>query len=221
MQDALESIFGPAAGLIGFAVLIVLFLPKVIVWWRGVRARRREAHSTHRPRILGCRSLHLPVSPEAVSVPVHPTYGEAIMRLECAKLHIFGMFFLSCLPIGIASLIPEGHYSLRLLFLLIGIPLVLLGIYSLLNLGNHVIFYRTGMEARLAWRRFGADYNTIVSFRQHHSSMLLRLDDDRLITLNGIHYRDGVQRIKSAFDHLGERTMMNAAEAQKWKEYEV
>ena len=56
MQSILENLFGgPVAGLVGFLLMLVMFMPKVIKWYKARRAKKNEV--TEKPKTYGARYL--------------------------------------------------------------------------------------------------------------------------------------------------------------------
>ena len=209
--------FGPGVGLIGFAVMFIILFPKIRARWRGFRARQRGPVDC-RERITGERELGIAASEAVREASEHPEYGKP---LEMMSPYIVGILIESicwCIPLLLTVLfVPAGQFGLRMMCLCVSGFLALIGLFVLAHLSDRVIFYRTGVEIRLRFHREYVDYNSIVSFTERPplipwmaSSVILHLDDDRILVLDGFYLTRG-RRLKSLFAALPQRITHNAA----------
>ena len=217
MQEALESIFGPGVGLIGFVIMFIILWPKIRARWRGFRARQKGPVDC-RERRVGLRALELPAEEAASRLSSHPEHGAPVDLMTADYPMILLETICWCLPLaGTLLFISPGQYSLRMLCLVVSIFLAFVGILNLMHLGDKVAFYRTGAVIRLKFKKLSLDYNSIVSFTERTPlipwlapGVILHLDDDRLVVLDGFYLTRG-RRLKPLLSALPERISHSAA----------
>lgn len=221
MQEALKSIFGPAAGLFGILFFLIVLMPKFVVRWRGFKARRIEKRSAPE-RDLGSRSLNMDACPDVAGMDPHVVHGVAIASFSCCALAVLlesACWILPC--VAIFYLVPDDIYSRKLALSCIAVFLGIVGILTLRHLGDHVTFYRTGCTGQLKGKRFNVDYNAIVSYTKRRSlipglseSIIVHLNDGELIVFESMYLKSG-RKLSAIFSHLGERIIHNASEEKK------
>lgn len=222
MQSALESLFGPAAGLIGLAVMAIMLVPKFVVRWRGFRQRKRESSERRANVAQGSRVVLLSAQSSARGLSDHPTHGEPIARFSSARAVVIATASLCMLPfIAVLLFSPSGQLNLRIILLIITIPIGFMGLFSCTHLGDTLTFYKSGVVGKLGLKRIDLDYNSIVSYVERSAlipfrppSMIARLDDDQLIVFDGNHFIAG-EKIRDIFTHLDKRVIRCAADEQK------
>ena len=222
MQSALESLFGPAAGLIGLAVMAIMLVPKFIVRWRGFRQRKRESGERRSTVALGSRAVLLCAQSSVRGISDHPTHGEPIAHFTCARAVIIVTACICLLPlIAVLLFSPSGQLNLKIILLIITIPIGLIGLFSCAHLGDTLTFYKTGVTGKLGFKRIDLDYNSIVSYVERSAlipfrppSIIARLDDDQLLVFDGNHFKDG-SKIRGIFSNLDKRVIRCAADEQK------
>ncbi|MBR4986187.1 MAG: hypothetical protein IKY83_10680 [Proteobacteria bacterium] len=218
MQEVLNSLFGPATGLIGMALLVIMLLPKIVVRVRGRRARRRSP-SQSRPKQLGLRRMALEAQSGVEGIGAHADHGEALAVLRGSRIRPIVELFLCVVPlIAVLMLVPEGRFSLRMILLVVTVPLALMGLLSLRHLWDRVVFYRTGFVGRLSLKNVSHDYNEICEVTERKgmipntaSSYILHLDDGSVMELDGGYLEDG-RRLKRFWGSLDARVVVNASE---------
>lgn len=220
MQNALENLLGPAAGLIGLLVFLALWAPKFAVKWRGYRAQKAEKKRMPREHDAS-RSLVL--APEGVSdIEDHAMHGRAIRIFRSSKRRALGVCLLLCLPLAAAYFcIPAGYMSIRSICLIAGLFFAILGALSLRHLGDCAIFYKTGAVWRSNGKRHDIDYNAIVSVTKRKALMpgaagiaVVHFGDGSISVLDGF-YMQGGSGIGEIFDHLTQRCIRSRAEELK------
>lgn len=222
MQSALESLFGPAAGLIGLAVMAIMLVPKFVVRWRGFRQRKRESSERRTTVALGSRVVLLNAQSSVRGLSDHPTHGEPIAHFACARAVIIATACVCLLPLLAVFLFsPSGQLNLRIILLIITIPIGIAGLFSCIHLGDSLTFYKSGVVGKLGMKRIDLDYNSIVSYVERSAlipfrppSIIARLEDDQLIVFDGNHFADGA-KIRKIFSNLDKRVIRCAADEQK------
>ena len=161
MQKALESFLGPAAGLIGLFIFILIWTPKLVVKWRGSRARKAEQAKM---KLVHDASRSLVLEPQGVDdIEDHIMHGRAIRSFKTAKSRAIIICLALCLPLAlIYFLVPAGYMSMRVYLLIAGTFFAFLGLMTLRHLGDSATFYKTGAVWRTNGKRYDIDYNTIV-----------------------------------------------------------
>ncbi len=218
MQEALESIFGPGVGLIGFVVMAIIILPKFLVRWRGFRARQKGPVDC-RPRQTGLRAIHIEPFPEAESYEAHPDHGRTMAVFSANRLVILLETIGWLLPLlAVIIFVPSGHQSLRVISLCAAIPIACIGLFSLSHLGDKLIFYQTGAVFRIKFGKSSIDYNSIYSMTERKSMIpglastyILHMDDEKLIALDGSILKQG-HSLKPLFRSLDARVRSSASE---------
>ena len=141
-QEALSDLFGPGVGLVGFAVMLALFLPKLVKWMRSRRAKR-EAREAQKPKPMGMRSMQIEPSAAAESIPDHPDHGQALECFKPDRVAILLQILCWILPLAaVLIFVSPGHRSLFAIMLPASIPLALIGLFGLSHLNDHITFYR-------------------------------------------------------------------------------
>ena len=218
MQEVLNSLFGPATGLIGMALLVIMLLPKFVVRWRGRQARKQNP-SQSCPKPKGLRALEMEAFSGSASVASDAVHGEALAVLRGLKMRPLLDLILYVGPLVLVLLfVPEGHFSLRMMLLVVTIPVALMGVAGLRHLGDAITFYRTGVCGRLGMKRVDIDYNEIIEVTERKSmfaffapSYILHLDNGDVLEFNGGYFEDG-RRLKRILGSLGTRIVVNASE---------
>lgn len=218
MQEVLNSLFGPATGLIGMALLVIMLLPKFVVRWRGRQARKQNP-SQSRPKPKGLRALEMDALSGSESVSADAAHGEALAVLRGLRMRpLIDLILYVCPLVLVLLFVPEGHFSLRMMLLIVTIPVALMGLSGLRHVGDAITFYKTGVCGRLGLKRVDIDYNEIIEVTERKSmvaflapSYILHLDDGRVLEFNGGYFEDG-RRLKRIFGSLGARIVVNASE---------
>ena len=218
-QEALSDLFGPGVGLVGFAVMIVLFLPKFIRWRRSRRAKR-EAQAAQKPKPMGMRSMQMDPSECAKTMMDHPDHGQAIEYFSADKLAILLQVLCWILPlVAVVIFVSPSHRSLFAVMLIATIPLALIGLFGLKRLTNHITFYRTGMAGKIAGKPISIDYNAICETHKRSALLpwmapayLLHLDDNQIVTIDATEYRCDKKRPAQLISSLSPRIISSAAE---------
>lgn len=222
MQDALENLFGPAAGLIGLVVFMLMWAPKFVVKWRGARAKKLEKARMKR-EFDASRSLVL--EPKGVEGEEdHVMHGRAVRKFRAAITRTLVLALVLCMPLAaVMVFVPEGYRSLRFILIAIGGFLALLGLLMLRHLGDCAIFYKTGAEWRISGKRYDIDYNSIIDVSPRSfwipgrwDSAIVRFNDGGLVFLDGL-YLTGEGTLPEVFQHLTERKIRSAADEHKRK----
>ena len=218
-QEALSDLFGPGVGLVGFAVMIVLFLPKFIRWRRSRRAKR-EAKAAQKPKPMGMRSMQMAPTEAAKKLFDHPNHGEAIEYFAADKPAILLQVVCWILPlIGVVIFVSPSHRGLFAVTLIVTIPLALIGLFGLKRLTNHITFYRTGMTGKIGGKSISIDYNAICETRKRAAILpwmaptyLLHLDDNQIVTIDATEYQCDKKRPAQLMASLSPRIISSAAE---------
>ena len=219
MNGIFERLFGSSvAGLIGFGLMIVMFLPKIISWYKARRAKKKE--NTEKPHGYGARFLKHEMNvlgAEKSSASEHPEFGEAVAELKSDKAAIITFVAVFFIPmIAALSLILSSDRNYGIL-LIIAIFIACWGMRYLLCLRDHIVFYRTGFAGYLNGLKVAVDYNAI--FEHHERSALLpwmaptylmRLEDNRLIVIDGTFFKLGKSLPKKLLNHLSPRVSSQA-----------
>ncbi|MBQ1926241.1 MAG: hypothetical protein II180_09000 [Proteobacteria bacterium] len=218
MQEVLNSLFGPATGLIGMALLVIMLLPKFVVRWRGRNARKRTPVQ-ERLKPKGLRALEMEPWASCKDIAAHETHGETFAALKGLVFRPLIELIVCVAPLVLVILfVPAGQFSLRVILFVVTIPLALMGLLSLKHLGDSVVFYKTGFCGRIGMKRVDHDYNEIIEVTERKamipglaSSYILHLDDGHVMDVNGGYFADG-RRLKRIFGSLGTRVVVNASE---------
>lgn len=217
MQEALESLFGPGVGLIGFFVMLIIMAPKIRNYWRGFRSRQKGPADC-RTRITGQRVLPLAPNISAQNLPKHPEHGEPVdlMTANIPIVLVETLIWLSPLILTLCC-IPQGYYSLKTLCLVVSTIIALFGVLQFLHLFDRVAFYKTGAVIRTALKKRSIDYNAILSYTERNalipwrpSAFILHLDDNQLLVIEGANLKNG-RHLKDIFRALPARIAHNAA----------
>lgn len=220
MQQALESLLGPAAGLIGLFVLILVWTPKFVVKWRGSRARACEKVQMKR---VHDASRSLVLAPKDVgNVDDHVMHGRAIRSFKTAKMRALLVCLALCLPVVLTLLlVPAGYMSMRAYLLIAGTFFALLGLSTLRHLNDTATFYKTGAVWRTNGKRYDVDYNDIVEVSSRNSlipgaagMLVVHFVDGSLAVLDGFYLHNG-RELSDIFEHLTERHIRSAADEHK------
>ncbi|MBO4351739.1 MAG: hypothetical protein J6A01_12470 [Proteobacteria bacterium] len=223
MQKALESIFGPEIlGLVGFAVMLLIFVPKVVRHYRGVRSHKKDPANKRTP-VLGLRAMTADPTESAASIDVHPDHGEALAFLRTDYKAILFESILWIVPlIAVFIAVPAGQRSLLTVLLVPTGIFAFIGLYHLIHLGDQVIFYRTGAILRHKLHKTMLDYNAICEITERKPlfpwmapSYILHLEDDNIIDLDGTNYIDGRKQLKRLLHSLDARVIRSAADETK------
>lgn len=214
MMEVLESFFGPGVGLIGFAVMVAMILPKFIVRWRGFRARRRGSDS-HIDTRLDERELTL--DGEKPTLEPHARFGEARLDLQGRSRFLFVCGFLWIVPLLFALLMPAS-WDIRNPTLICAVPLACLGLWRLRHVFDHTVFYRTGFVQQIGFKCREIDYNAVVGYRKrasvfpdHASTYIFLIEDESPIIFDGNAYFDGGKKVASVIKGLAPRKIKNSA----------
>lgn len=223
MQKALESIFGPEIlGLVGFAVMLLIFIPKVVRHYRGVHSHKKDP-ANKRPQVLGLRAMKAEPSSEAALMDEHPDHGNALAILRTDYKAILFESLLWIVPlIVVLFAVPSGQRSLLTVLLVPTGIFACIGLYHLLHLGDRIIFYRTGAIMHHKLQKKMLDYNAICEITERKPlfpwmapSYILHLEDDKIIDLDGTNYIDGRNQLKRLLDSLDARIIRSAADETK------
>ncbi|MBQ1890198.1 MAG: hypothetical protein II160_05805 [Selenomonas sp.] len=218
-QEALSDLFGPGVGLVGFAVMLALFLPKLVKWMRSRRAKR-EAREAQKPKPMGMRSMQIEPSAAAESIPDHPDHGQALECFKPDRVAILLQILCWILPLAaVLIFVSPGHRSLFAIMLAASIPLALIGLFGLSHLNDHITFYRTGMTGKINGKPLSVDYNAICETNKRSALLpwmaptyLLHLDDNQIVTIDATAYRCSKKRPAQLMAALAPRIISSAAE---------
>ncbi|GEM_PF-3178168 len=223
MQKALESFFGPEIlGLVGFAIMLLIFIPKVVRHYRGVRSYKKDP-SNNRPQIFGLRAMTAEPAETAASIDPHPDHGDAIAFLHTDYKAIIFESILWIVPIIVVlATVPAGQRSLLTVLLVPTGIFAFIGLFNLIHLRDSVIFYKTGAILRHKLHKRILDYNTICEITERKPlfpwmapSYILHLEDDKIIDLDGTNYVDGRKQLKRLLNSLDARVIRSAADETK------
>lgn len=220
MQDALESLFGPGVGLLGFAVMIFLFAPKVMAWRKKRRTKKQEAQEAQQQRDLGMRAMRMAPSQRVTTSLPHPVHGEAIDTIGPDKKSVFLASISWICPCILALwIVPQGEVSLRAAVTIGSVFLVFIGAMTLLHIHDHIQFYRTGMIGTIRGKSFTMDYNTICDVTRRPALLpwmaptyLLHLDNNQLMAIDVSYLSCSHDRIDQLLKTLAPRVIANAAQ---------
>ena len=211
MQKALESFLGPAAGLIGLFIFILIWTPKLVVKWRGSRARKAEQAKM---KLVHDASRSLVLEPQGVDdIEDHIMHGRAIRSFKTAKSRAIIICLALCLPLAlIYFLVPAGYMSMRVYLLIAGTFFAFLGLMTLRHLGDSATFYKTGAVRRT---------NTIVDVTTRSALIpgaaglsVVHFVDGSLAVLDGFYMHNG-RALNDVFEHLTERRIRSAADENR------
>ncbi len=218
MQEALESIFGPGIGLVGFVVMAIIIIPKFLTRWRGFSARKKGPVDC-RERIEGQRRIHLDMNTAVKGIADHPKHGKPLDILTSDWKPIIIETVCWLLPLLLILLfVPAGHHSVRTVALVMAIPMAIVGFITLAHLHDRVIFYETGCDITVKFSSKSIDYNSLCSMTERKpmipwmaASYILHLDDAHLVVLDGTYLKRGRQ-LKAILKSLDKRILTNAAQ---------
>ncbi len=220
MQKALESFLGPAAGLVGLFIFILIWTPKFVVKWRGSRARKAEQAKM---KLVHDASRSLVLEPQGVDdIEDHIMHGRAIRSFKTAKSRAIIICLALCLPLAlIYFLVPVGYMSMRVYLLIAGTFFAFLGLMTLRHLGDSATFYKTGAVWRTNGKRYDIDYNTIVDVTTRSALIpgaaglsVVHFVDGSLAVLDGFYMHNG-RALNDVFEHLTERRIRSAADENR------
>ena len=209
MEEALQSIFGPWVSLIGFGVMILMFAPKVVAWWK-----RKKAHATSKDdvpnveletRVLSCGG-------EKPALPAHPRFGEAAASLRPRRKIIAAQSAAWFLPLIVNLLLPPS-VEMRAPLLLLTLPLVFVGIWGMRHLCDSAVFYRTGFTVHEFLSTREIDYNAVTSVRKRTdmnglaSAFILRIYHDSPVSFECRRFFDGARTVARVIHGLPERSV--------------
>ena len=120
MNGIFEQLFGSAAaGLIGFGLMIVMFMPKVIKWYKDRRAKKKNP--SEKPHGYGARLLKHDIifnKNEITKASEHPEFGDAVAELRPDKRAIVILVMMWLLPLFIVLyliLTSDKNYGVLLI----------------------------------------------------------------------------------------------------------
>ena len=215
MKDALESLFGPGVGLIGFAIMVAMILPKFIVRWRGFRARQRGADIHVADNKLEERELDW--KENGLSLAASDRFGEACAELRSRSRYLFLCGLLWIVPLLLNLLMPLS-WAFRPAFFVCTIPCACMGLWQLRHVFDHTVFYRTGFVQQIGFRYREIDYNAVVGYRKRASvfpdrpsTYIFLIEDESPVVFEGNAYFDGGKIVASVIKNLAPRKIKNAA----------
>ena len=199
MNNMLENIFGSsAAGLIGFGLMIVMFMPKVIKWYKDRRVKKKEAAAHN----SGYGARYLKYVPESASrhaatgLQDHPEFGEALVVLKSDVKTIIGLTVVWCLPLILVLLLVPPRETIFGVLFIITVFFAVIGLYHLFHLGDKVVFYKTGLVGSFNGTKMSVDYNSIYDYFERPAllpwmapTQVMRLEDKRLLVLDGRYFK--------------------------------
>lgn len=219
MMNVWESLFGPGVGLIGFAVMVVMIVPKFIVRWRGFRARRRGAEIHVAENQLEDRELTWP--DKITSLEPHARFGEACAELRTKSRYVFVCALLWILPLLLNLLIPIT-WSMRTPAFICTVPFACLGLWKMRHVFDHTVFYRTGFVQHLGFRYREIDYNAVVGYRkrasffaEHPPTYIFLIEDESPAIFDGNTYVDGGKMIDGVLRGLAPRQIKKRIQVPK------
>ena len=215
MKDALESLFGPGVGLIGFAIMVAMILPKFIVRWRGFRARQRGAEIHVADNQLEERELGW--KDTRITLAANDRFGEACAELRSRSRYLFIYGLLWIVPLLLNFLMPLS-WSFRPAFFVCTIPCACFGLWQLRHVFDHTVFYRTGFIQKIGFKYREIDYNAVVGYRKRASifpdrpsTYIFLIEDESPVIFEGNAYFEGGKIVASVIKHLAPRKIRNAA----------
>ena len=168
MPSILESLFGgPVAGLVGFLLMLVMFMPKVIKWYKGRRAKKNE--TIEKPKTYGARYIKkekITIDEKYLDMDMHPDHGEVIDCLEADRKTIVIQLLCWFLPLILVFCLPVSNYGLFGILMIGGVFLACLGLNNIFHLNDKIFFYRTGMVCHLGGAKTSIDYNAIYEYHE-------------------------------------------------------
>ncbi len=222
MMDALQSTFGPWVGLAGFAVLMITFLPKVVVWYRGFRSRRRGSDCHIDERRLIDRELTYPdAAPDLVA---HAKFGASCAALMPRRKYILLCSLGWLVPLALNLLMPTS-WALRLPLFLMTVPIAAIGVWRLRHVLDKTVFYKTGFVHRIGFSKREIDYNAVIGFRKRQSSLTMTtssyvflIEDESPVAFMCADYFDGSRKVARVIKGLAPRMLRSVAEELAMKQ---
>ena len=218
-NEILSDFFGPGVGLVGFAVMLVLFLPKLLRYLKSRRAKR-DAKASQKPKPMGMRSIQATPSDRAANIIDHPDHGEAVENYCNDKISIILQAVSWILPLVIVLLfVPSNYRSIFAILLAATVPMALIGILSFKHLGDHITFYRTGMTGKLNGKHISIDYNAICETTERPALLpwmaptyLIHLDDNQILSIDESSYKCKRKQTRKLIASLSPRVISSVAE---------
>lgn len=222
MQSAMESMFGPWLGIAGFAMMVMMFAPKVIVWYRGYRLRRRGADAYVQASKLVPRELSY--SEGGTAQAAHERFGEACVQLAVRRRYVALTSLLWMLPFMLNYVMPQT-WDMRLVLFVVTIPFAFAGLWRIRHIFDKTIFYKTGFVHQIGFARREIDYNAVINFRKRQSSMTLTtssyifiVEDEPPVAFDCAEYVEGSRTVARVIKGLAPRALRSAAQENALKE---
>lgn len=219
MNGIFEQLFGSAAaGLIGFGLMIVMFMPKVFKWYKDRRAKKKD--SSEKPLGYGARYIKHELSfnkNEESKASEHPDFGESVAELRPDKRSIVILVIVWLLPLLFVLyliLTSDKNYGV---LLIIAMLIAFWGLSYLFRFRDRLVFYRTGFAGHLNGLKIAVDYNAIFEYHERPAMIpwmaptyLLRLEDNTLVVIDGTFFEYGKSLPKKILKGLSARISSQA-----------